>query len=111
MQFFCWDESRVTCQTFKVSWESGRRVIVTISSFKIIFSIKQQRIKIPAPESSTSDKQISMTFVHDINDASGNSDNGSSGKDDRKCVLKITKGLISFFHPEIHRQFDPPYEQ
>ena len=38
-----------------------------------------------------------MTFVHDINDASGNSDNGSSGKDDRKCVLKITKGLISLF--------------
>jgi len=55
-------------------------------------SIKQQRIKIPPPAStSSSDKQISMTFVHDINDASGNSDNGSSGKDDRKCVLKITK--------------------
>ena len=66
---------------------------------KIHFSIKQQRIKIPPPAStSSSDKQISMTFVHDINDASGNSDNGSSGKDDRKCVLKITKGLISLFH-------------
>ena len=48
-----------------------------------------------------------MTFVHDINDASGNSDNGSSGKDDRKCVLKITKGLISFSHPGIIGQSDP----